>query len=88
MRNRGLALTLSEAVLVQRRALLLRAVVDPSGCDGCASCAAICPAEAIAVASVARVHPDKCIACGQCVTSCARAAIRLASFHLSAQVPP
>jgi ferredoxin len=60
------------------------AVVDQTRCDGCGSCVAVCPAEAIAAAAVAQVEPAKCIACGQCVMSCPREAIVLETFSQGA----
>ena len=85
-------LTLSEAVArstlspveTPRPAPVVLAVVDQARCDGCGSCAAVCPTEAIAVEAVARVEPASCIACGQCVVSCPRKAIVLETLSRAA----
>lgn len=60
------------------------AVVDQTRCDGCGSCVAVCPAEAIVVEAAAQVEPAKCIGCGQCVMSCPREAIVLETVSQAA----
>jgi electron transport complex protein RnfB len=48
------------------------------GCLGYASCARVCPVNAITVANgIANVSPSLCIACGKCVAACPRKLIKL-----------
>ena len=43
---------------------------DASLCNGCLTCAAQCPAEAIPQADPCATDPGKCMACGRCVVVC------------------
>jgi electron transport complex protein RnfB len=57
------------------------------GCLGYASCARVCPVDAIAIRDgIAVVDRDACIACGKCVAACPRKLIKLvpasASIHV------
>ncbi len=48
------------------------------GCLGLASCARVCPVNAIEILDgLAIVHPELCISCGKCVKACPRNLIRL-----------
>jgi RnfABCDGE-type electron transport complex B subunit len=48
------------------------------GCLGLASCARVCPVNAIEMADgLAIVHPELCIACGKCVAACPRNLIEM-----------
>jgi Na+-translocating ferredoxin:NAD+ oxidoreductase subunit B len=48
------------------------------GCLGYASCANVCPTNAIEmIDGVAKVHPELCISCGKCVSACPRDLIKL-----------
>ena len=53
------------------------AKVKQEACDGCGSCAEVCPAEAITVEGTAKVNADKCVECGACVDACPNNAITL-----------
>jgi len=39
-------------------------------CTACGTCVRWCPADAITLESVARLHPEKCIGCGECYALC------------------
>ncbi|HIE51007.1 MAG TPA: 4Fe-4S dicluster domain-containing protein [Armatimonadetes bacterium] len=53
------------------------AFVDVEKCDGCGSCAEVCPDEAITVNDVAKVDPEKCTECELCVDECPNEAISI-----------
>ncbi|OGV34038.1 MAG: hypothetical protein A2020_01045 [Lentisphaerae bacterium GWF2_45_14] len=62
------------------------------GCMGLASCARVCPFNAIEVIDgLACVHSDICTGCGKCIESCPRKLIRLvpetAPFHVYCNSP-
>lgn len=54
---------------------------DPSLCEGCGLCGAVCPHRVFeidgGVASLA--HPELCIECGACQRNCAQGAIQVRS---------
>jgi Pyruvate/2-oxoacid:ferredoxin oxidoreductase delta subunit len=62
--------------------------VEADKCGGCGNCAAVCPVEAVVVASAndprqprrrrARVDAERCLGCGVCVGECKPGALRLA----------
>lgn len=53
--------------------------IDADKCVACGSCAASCPAEAIAEGSPAYViDPAKCVDCGACASQCPAEAITAA----------
>ena len=50
--------------------------IDPDKCVGCGTCAATCPAEAIAQEDgKCKIDPDKCLDCGACEGECPVGAI-------------
>jgi len=53
--------------------------VDTPACDGCGSCAAICPMDAVSLDEneTAVVNPLSCIGCGLCASHCAADAITM-----------
>ena len=58
--------------------------VDPALCDGCGSCAQVCPTRVISLARSADQTPARltidlagCIFCGECAARCPRQAIRM-----------
>jgi ferredoxin len=64
-------------------------VVDEAACNGCGTCVAACPVEAMSLVSAndalapkarkARVDEDLCLGCGVCVRTCARQGLSLRS---------
>jgi len=61
------------------------AMVDPSACTGCLTCAYVCHYSAIEEADfgrrkVSKVISGKCQGCGACVATCKGSAITLAGF--------
>lgn len=87
-----------DALIAARRFAILHPVttsgfvpeVDAARCNGCGSCAAACPIEAISVGSldpsgdgrppkpqVACIDENVCFGCGLCVRACSTAALRL-----------
>ena len=57
-----------ESVRKKRR----KARVDETLCVACGCCAAVCPRNAIHIASgvVARLDEEKCVGCGKCAKNC------------------
>jgi len=54
------------------------AIVDEQKCNGCETCVAECPSEAITMASEkALVDAENCIDCGVCVDACPDEAITM-----------
>ena len=52
--------------------------VDASLCSGCGTCAAHCPAGAIAVAApTASILPESCIGCADCIVVCPEGAVKV-----------
>ena len=51
--------------------------IDKDACNGCGSCADVCPVDAIKVNDKATVDEDECIDCGTCVEECPEGAIEL-----------
>jgi len=49
--------------------------IDKGKCDGCGSCAEVCPVEAITVDDVAVVDEEECLDCGTCIDECPNEAI-------------
>ena len=57
------------------------------GCLGLASCARVCPVNAIEISDgLAIVHPELCISCGKCVKACPRNLIRLVPENVHVHV--
>jgi electron transport complex protein RnfB len=65
------------------------AVVDPSACIGCGTCAERCHMDAIVVDQTAQINTHRCIGCGVCVSSCEPVAIKLmAKTEQERWIPP
>ena len=64
-------------ITAARGGRMLQVEVDQQRCDGCGSCAVMCPDLAITVGGVARVDHDQCTACGACCSICARDAMTM-----------
>ena len=49
-----------------------KAFVDQKSCVACGCCAAVCPRDAIHIASgvVAQLDEEKCVGCGKCAKNC------------------
>lgn len=57
------------------------------GCLGLASCARVCPVNAIEIKDgLAIVHPEICISCGKCVKTCPRNLIKLVPENVTVHV--
>lgn len=58
-------------------------LIDPGRCgDGCRSCAAACPFDAIELtADGPRLDLGRCLFCGDCATVCAHGALRFGADH-------
>jgi len=87
-----------EAMIAARRFAILNPVhttnfipvVNESDCNGCGTCVAVCPVEAMALVSanhpdkpnmkVAKLDEDLCLGCGVCVRNCAKNSIILKSL--------
>lgn len=64
-------------------------VVQADACNGCGTCVATCPVDALAIVSAhdparptrrtARLDADACLGCGVCVSVCPKGAVALAS---------
>jgi len=54
-------------------------VVDESRCIGSATCVAVCPTDALAMAGPVPwlIRPAACVSCGACAAACPVEAIRL-----------
>ncbi|NOZ01951.1 MAG: 4Fe-4S dicluster domain-containing protein [Deltaproteobacteria bacterium] len=44
--------------------------VDKTKCDGCGTCAEVCPVEAIGIEKIAVIDFDECLECFACVDQC------------------
>jgi ferredoxin len=74
----ALAIALAPLLRLQRRPVVLAAVVDPVNCNGCRRCFDDCPYGAIVMAphptrryrEIAVVAAEQCAACGICVGAC------------------
>jgi uncharacterized Fe-S center protein len=61
--------------------------VDPSGCGGCGTCVAHCPAGAITVVSEkALIDPKECIGCADCIVVCPEHTVKINWDEASANV--
>ncbi len=56
----------------------MAAKIDLEKCTGCATCAEVCPVEAITVENdKAQVDEETCVDCGTCIDECPEEAITL-----------
>ncbi len=49
--------------------------IDKDKCDECATCVAVCPADALCLAQHLSVDTGRCTECGTCVKVCAFGAL-------------
>jgi len=64
--------------------------VNPDLCDGCETCMARCPMDAITIEAneAANISLDRCIGCGLCVNTCPTEALTLVSKPERARQEP
>ncbi|MBI4702717.1 MAG: DUF362 domain-containing protein [Deltaproteobacteria bacterium] len=74
LKNLGMGCASKKAKLRQHHGAQPK--IDPKKCLGCGTCAAWCPADAIAVERTAAIDPERCIGCGECIAACRDGAVR------------